>query len=650
MTRHRGRHVGGSGERGSRRRRTSGTVIVVVTATAGEDREGQREQPNRDGSHTRETVASCGRNPSEEPTIDSHYSPLEVEPRVLRHWDETRAFDRLRELRAEAPEFRFLDGPITANNPMGVHHAWGRTLKDAVIRFHAMQGQSCRYQNGFDCQGLWVEVEVERALGFRGKPDIEAFGLDNFSRACRERVDEYAQVIAEQSTRLGQWMDWDNSYFTYSDDNIEAIWYFLQKCFERKYLYEGHVPLPWCTRCGTSLSQHEMLGSYVETERPVAVREREPARRLRPRARALDDHAVDAARERRGGGPPDAPLRRGRVGRPRARPQRGQPQATRHARRRRAARAERLRARRPRIRDLLPRSPGASARSPRRDPMGGDRPRGGFGHRPHRARLRTRGLRAQQGARSRRHHAARRARRLRRRVCVARRPQRGPRRRRRDRAPARRGPRRPRRALRAQRARLLAVQEPRAVPARVRVVHLRRRRAGADARGRADGRVGTAAHRQPHGRLAPQHGRLVHLAQALLGPAAPLLPVRRLPGADRRRVARRIARARARPADGRRPAGAPPAVDRRHQDHVRVLRCTRDASSRGRRLLARRGHHAVLDARLLRRPRRLEAALPGRVDLGDARAGAPLVLLDALHERGARRARARTSARCRTSG
>ncbi|MGH8978743.1 MAG: isoleucine--tRNA ligase [Acidimicrobiia bacterium] len=198
--------------------------------------------------------------------MDSHYSPLEVEPRVLRRWDDSHAFQRLRELRAGAPEFRFLDGPITANNPMGVHHAWGRTLKDAVMRFHAMQGQSCRYQNGFDCQGLWVEVEVERALGFKGKPDIEAFGLDNFSRACRERVDEYAGVIAEQSKRLGQWMDWDNSYFTYSDDNIEAIWLFLQKCCERAYLYEGHVPLPWCTRCGTSLSQHEMLGSYVETE------------------------------------------------------------------------------------------------------------------------------------------------------------------------------------------------------------------------------------------------------------------------------------------------------------------------------------------------------------------------------------------------
>ena len=185
---------------------------------------------------------------------------------MLQHWQDSGAFARFRALRAGAPEFRFLDGPITANNPMGVHHAWGRTLKDAVIRFHAMQGQSCRYQNGFDCQGLWVEVEVERALGFKGKPDIEAFGIENFSRACRERVDEYAQVIAEQSARLGQWMDWENSYFTYTDDNIEAIWLFLQKCFERSYLYEGHVPLPWCTRCGTSLSQHEMLGSYVETE------------------------------------------------------------------------------------------------------------------------------------------------------------------------------------------------------------------------------------------------------------------------------------------------------------------------------------------------------------------------------------------------
>src|SRR5215212_9622271 len=155
-----------------------------------------------------------------------------------------------------------MDGPITANNPMGVHHCWGRTLKDVFQRYKAMQGFDQRYQNGFDCQGLWVEVEVEKDLGFNSKREIEAFGLDNFSRACRARVDKYAAVQAEQSQRLGQWMDWDNSYFTMSDTNIEYIWRFLKVCHERGWLYKGHRSMPWCTRCGTSLSQHELIDSY----------------------------------------------------------------------------------------------------------------------------------------------------------------------------------------------------------------------------------------------------------------------------------------------------------------------------------------------------------------------------------------------------
>ncbi|MGH3888243.1 MAG: isoleucine--tRNA ligase [Pseudonocardiaceae bacterium] len=201
--------------------------------------------------------------------VDPQYRPLEVEERVLAFWERSDAFNKLRQQRADRPEFRFLDGPITANNPMGVHHAWGRTLKDAFIRFHAMRNESCRYQNGYDCQGLWVEVEVERALGFRGKPDIEAYGLDAFSRACRDRVNKYAKVIADQSVRLGQWMDWEHSYYTHDDGNIAGIWTFLKKCHERSYLYQGHMPLPWCTRCGTSLSQHEMMGSYVRAVQPA---------------------------------------------------------------------------------------------------------------------------------------------------------------------------------------------------------------------------------------------------------------------------------------------------------------------------------------------------------------------------------------------
>jgi isoleucyl-tRNA synthetase len=189
-----------------------------------------------------------------------------VEEEILSFWRESQAFEKLRKLRQGRPLFRFVDGPITANNPMGVHHAWGRTLKDVFLRYKAMTGHSAKYQNGFDCQGLWVEVEVERAMNFNGKPDIEKFGLDNFSRKCRERVETYARVISEQSARLGMWMDWDHSYFTYDDSNILGIWLFLKECHRRGWLYQRGLPMPWCWRCGTSLSEHEMAGSHKDLE------------------------------------------------------------------------------------------------------------------------------------------------------------------------------------------------------------------------------------------------------------------------------------------------------------------------------------------------------------------------------------------------
>ncbi len=198
--------------------------------------------------------------------VDTQPDFLALEREVLAHWDANHTFEKLRELRRDGPLFRFVDGPITANNPMGVHHAWGRTLKDVFLRYRAMQGFRARYQNGFDCQGLWVEVEVEKALGFKGKSDIEAFGLAEFSKACRDRVNTFAGVITEQSRRLGQWMDWDDSYYTHTDANIAGIWHFLRLCHERGWLYQGSLPMPWCTRCGTSLSEHEMAASYKEVD------------------------------------------------------------------------------------------------------------------------------------------------------------------------------------------------------------------------------------------------------------------------------------------------------------------------------------------------------------------------------------------------
>ena len=201
------------------------------------------------------------------PAVPDHTA---LEKEILAWWDREGIFDKLREQNSGGERFGFLDGPITANNPMGVHHAWGRTLKDVFQRYKALRGFDQRYQNGFDCQGLWVEVEVEKALGLNSKRDIEEYGLAEFAARCRERVAEFAEVITDQDRRLGRWMDWDNDYYTFSDTNIEYIWRFLKAVHERGWLYKGHRSTQWCPRCGTSLSQHEQAGeaNYKELEHP----------------------------------------------------------------------------------------------------------------------------------------------------------------------------------------------------------------------------------------------------------------------------------------------------------------------------------------------------------------------------------------------
>ena len=237
---------------------------------------------------------------------------------VLKLWESSRIFDKLRKQNAGKPPWSFLDGPITANNPMGVHHAWGRTYKDAYQRFYAMRGHELRYQNGFDCQGLWVEIEVERELGFTTKTSIEELGIDTFSNACKQRVLKYAARQTEQSIRLGYWMDWDDpavlrklaenigsdepvtitapsgetatgpshqlvgklgcpewggSYFTFSTENNETIWTFLKKCFERGKIYRGHDAMPWSGRAGCAYSQMEVAdGRKLTVHKSVFVR------------------------------------------------------------------------------------------------------------------------------------------------------------------------------------------------------------------------------------------------------------------------------------------------------------------------------------------------------------------------------------------
>ncbi len=247
--------------------------------------------------------------------VSSKVDFVALENEILKFWQESKAFEKLRQLRAGASRWSFLDGPITANNPMGVHHAWGRTYKDIWQRYHAMQGCDQRWQNGFDCQGLWVEVNVEKDLGFQTKRDIENYGLAEFVTLCKQRVLNFAAVQTEQSIRLGMWMDWNDpatlrwlrdelgknpekvitvegpkgpvtdtveqivgrlglpelggSYFTFSNENNYDIWTFLKKCYERGWVYKGTDVMPWCARCGTGISEHEIsTENYPELTHP----------------------------------------------------------------------------------------------------------------------------------------------------------------------------------------------------------------------------------------------------------------------------------------------------------------------------------------------------------------------------------------------
>ncbi|MFX0055831.1 MAG: isoleucine--tRNA ligase [Candidatus Hermodarchaeota archaeon] len=247
--------------------------------------------------------------------VSSQVDFVAQEKEILKFWEAQQIFEKLRKLRAKSPIWSFIDGPITANNPMGVHHGWGRTYKDLYHRFNAMQGHHTRYQNGFDCQGLWVEVNVERDMGFKGKQDIEDFGLEKFIILCKQRVLKYAGVMTEQSKRLGFWMDWDNletlktlhdaldddplavmtlegvegpvtgtveqlvgrlgmpelggSYYTFSEENNYTIWTVLKSCHDRGWIYKGRDVMPWCARCGTAISQHEIVTEgYRELTHP----------------------------------------------------------------------------------------------------------------------------------------------------------------------------------------------------------------------------------------------------------------------------------------------------------------------------------------------------------------------------------------------
>jgi isoleucyl-tRNA synthetase len=208
------------------------------------------------------------------------FEPLEqpldlvaLEERVLARWANDDVFGESLRHRAGAPEWVFYEGPPTANGRPGLHHVWARAFKDLYPRFHTMRGRFVARKGGWDCHGLPVELEVERELGFSGKPEIEEYGIAEFNQRCRESVHRYIENWSALTTRVGMWLDTANAYWTLTNEYIESVWWHLRALWDQGLIYEGLKVVPYCGRCGTALSSHEVAQGYEDvTEPSVYVR------------------------------------------------------------------------------------------------------------------------------------------------------------------------------------------------------------------------------------------------------------------------------------------------------------------------------------------------------------------------------------------
>jgi isoleucyl-tRNA synthetase len=204
----------------------------------------------------------------------------ELETEVLARWREENLFQRTLEKTRDGQRFIFFEGPPTANGRPGIHHVFARTIKDLFCRHRAMLGHYVPRKAGWDTHGLPVEIEVEKQLGISGKQQIEEIGVEEFNRLCRESVFKYRAEWQDLSERIAYWLDYANPYVTYTNEYIESVWWSLKTLHDRDLLYRGHKILPYCPRCGTTLSSHEVAQGYEDVEDPsvyVAL-ELEPAR------------------------------------------------------------------------------------------------------------------------------------------------------------------------------------------------------------------------------------------------------------------------------------------------------------------------------------------------------------------------------------
>ncbi|HBT80468.1 MAG TPA: isoleucine--tRNA ligase, partial [Candidatus Yanofskybacteria bacterium] len=201
------------------------------------------------------------------------YDHSKTENRILDFWEKDKTFAKSLAKNKDKKKFVFFDGPPTANGRPGIHHFLGRAFKDLYGRYKTMRGFYVLRRAGWDTHGLPVEIEVEKQLGFKNKKDIEDYGIANFNKRCRESVWKYKKEWENMVTRMGHWIDMDDSYITYSPKYMETLWWIIKQIWDNKYLYRAHRVVPFCTRCGTPLSSHEVAQGYqLVKERSVYLK------------------------------------------------------------------------------------------------------------------------------------------------------------------------------------------------------------------------------------------------------------------------------------------------------------------------------------------------------------------------------------------
>ncbi|HEY4497089.1 MAG TPA: class I tRNA ligase family protein [Candidatus Paceibacterota bacterium] len=192
------------------------------------------------------------------------FSLPKLEKQILDSWKKNDIFRKTLENRSKRKTFNFYEGPPTANGKPGLHHVLARSFKDIVLRYKTMDGFFVPRKGGWDTHGLPVELQVEKRLGLKSKKDIEKYGIEKFNKKCRESVWEYKTEWENITERMGFWLDLKNPYITYEPSYMETLWWIISQAWKKKLLYKGHKVVPWCVRCGTALSSHEVAQGYKE--------------------------------------------------------------------------------------------------------------------------------------------------------------------------------------------------------------------------------------------------------------------------------------------------------------------------------------------------------------------------------------------------